>query len=159
MRKCNKCGAEIDDYVLICPSCGGAPDETKNDDIGKKISEGFEKLNDTKETTSDCDAKDIEENKAFAILSYIGPLFIIGLIAAPNSKFTRFHANQGLVLFILEILFGIATKIFLFIPIVSILVNSVTGLISFLYIVIGVYNSASGRAKELPLIGGISIIK
>src|ERR1035437_3247453 len=44
------------------------------------------------------DADDVEKNKAMAILGYI--FFVIPLAAAPKSKFARFHANQGLLLFI-----------------------------------------------------------
>ena len=43
--------------------------------------------------------------KGLGVLSYFGPLFIITLIAG-NSSFTKFHANQGLVLFIIEAIVG-----------------------------------------------------
>jgi len=45
------------------------------------------------------DAADIQQHKVAAALGYI--LFLIPLIAAPNSKFARYHANQGLLLLIL----------------------------------------------------------
>ena len=159
MKKCNKCGAEIDDSALKCPVCGATQISDQGDDLGKKITEGFGKFNDTKETTSEYDSRDIENNKVFAILSYIGILFVVGLIAAPKSKFARFHANQGLVLFIIEIALGIVSGIVSFIPVVSGIVRAVVGLISLVYMVIGICNSASGKAKELPVIGSISILK
>lgn len=105
------------------------------------------------------DARDIENNKVFAILSYIGILFVVGLIAAPKSKFARFHANQGIVLFIIEIALGIVSGIVSFIPVVSGIVSAVIGLVSLVYMVIGICNAASGKAKELPVIGSISILK
>src|SRR5437762_2047316 len=43
--------------------------------------------------------EDAEKHKAVAILGYI--LFVIPLVTAPHSKFGRFHANQGLMVFIL----------------------------------------------------------
>lgn len=159
MKKCSKCGAEIEDSAMKCPVCGATQITDQGEDLGKKITEGFGKFNDTKETTSEYDSRDIENNKVFAILSYIGILFVVGLIATPKSKFARFHANQGLVLFITEIALGIVSGIVSFIPVVSGIVSAVVGLISLVYMVIGIYNSASGKAKELPVIGGISIIK
>ncbi len=50
---------------------------------------------------------DVEKFKGLAVLAYI--FFLIPLIAAPNSKFARFHANQGLLLFILLVIvvFGV----------------------------------------------------
>ncbi|NLZ28776.1 MAG: zinc ribbon domain-containing protein, partial [Firmicutes bacterium] len=44
-----------------------------------------------------------------AILAYI--LFFIPLIAARDSRFAIYHANQGLILFITGIALGIALRI------------------------------------------------
>src|SRR5580692_8759272 len=43
---------------------------------------------------------DVAQNKMVATLAYVGPLVIVPLLAAPNSKFARFHANQALALFL-----------------------------------------------------------
>ena len=40
-------------------------------------------------------------DKVFGILSYIGILWIVGL-AAGKTPFAKFHANQGLVLFLAD---------------------------------------------------------
>ena len=101
------------------------------------------------------------------VLAYIGILFLIPLLAAPNSKFSRFHANQGLVLFLaniaLGVVFGILMVIFAFIPIVGLIINSILGLalsvICLVFMILGIVNAATGKAKELPLIGKIHIIK
>ncbi len=44
------------------------------------------------------DPEDVEKNKAMAILAYI--IFFIPLLAAKESKFAMYHANQGLNLFL-----------------------------------------------------------
>jgi len=49
------------------------------------------------------DANDVEENKVFAALSYLGILVLIPLLVKKDSKFAMEHAKQGLVLFIIEI--------------------------------------------------------
>ena len=113
-----------------------------------------------------------------AILAYI--IFLIPLLAAPkNSRFARYHTNQGLVLFIADVAYGIVQAILMAIlraifpwnwnygilggrgAIFSILS---TGL-SLVWIVIGilanigVVNAVKGRAKALPIIGKIKILK
>ena len=45
----------------------------------------------------------MESNKLMAAISYIWILFLVPLFAAKDDAFARFHANQGLVLFITNI--------------------------------------------------------
>jgi len=47
--------------------------------------------------------KDIEENKVWGAIAYLGILCLIPLLAKKDSPFAQFHAKQGLVLFIIEI--------------------------------------------------------
>ena len=54
----------------------------------------------TSDTTTQFDPRDIEQNKLMAILAYLGILVIIPILAAKESKFARFHSNQGLILLI-----------------------------------------------------------
>ncbi len=51
--------------------------------------------------------QDIEQNKIWALLSYLGILCLIPLLAKRESKFAQFHAKQGLVMFIAEFFFWI----------------------------------------------------
>ena len=46
------------------------------------------------------DPADFEKNKIFAILAYLGILVLIPILAAKDSPFAKYHANQGLVLLI-----------------------------------------------------------
>ena len=60
------------------------------------------------------DKEDVEKNKVMAGLAYI--IFFLPLIACPDSAFGRFHANQGLLLFI----FGVVGSFLLgLIPIIG----------------------------------------
>lgn len=63
------------------------------------------------DNTPNMSQEDINANKGMSVLSYIGILFLIPMLARKDSPYCRFHANQGLVLFIVEIvvnlLFGI----------------------------------------------------
>jgi uncharacterized membrane protein len=45
---------------------------------------------------------DIEQNKTIAALSYVSILFLIPLLGKKHSKFSQFHAKQGLILFLIS---------------------------------------------------------
>ena len=49
----------------------------------------------TPDTTASYAAADVQNNKVMAVLSYIGILVLIPILAAKESPFARFHANQG----------------------------------------------------------------
>ena len=121
----------------------------------------------TADTTDSFDQSDIENNKIMAVLAYIGILFLVPLLVAKESKFAKFHTNQGLVLFIADIaigvVIGVVSVILAFIPvvgpIVAAIVSGVLGLAIFALMILGIINAATGKAKELPLIGKIKILK
>ncbi len=128
--------------------------------------QALEDLNNTSDTTAEYEQEDIAKNKVFAILSYIAILWVVPLLAAPNSKFAKFHANQGLVLFIVEVIWGVASAIVNlvlgWIPVVGAVIGLVMwllGLVLLAPMVIGIINAANGKAKELPFIGKIQILK
>lgn len=108
------------------------------------------------------DASDIDKNKVFAILAYLGILFLVPLLAAKDSKFARYHTNQGVVLFLAAIVAWIGAGILAHIPFlgcIAILCFPVIGICHLVFIVMGIINAASGKYKQLPLIGHFSIIK
>lgn len=101
------------------------------------------------------DQSDVEKNKGMAILAYI--IFFIPLLAAKESKFAMFHANQGLVLFLAAIVINIVGSI---LPFIGWFIILPFGWIAVLVLAImGIVNASKGEMKPLPLIGGISIIK
>ncbi len=181
MAYCKKCGTELDEEAKFCPSCGQATDSadtaekiqdklddvTENigenfDDAAEKIKDAFEDFNSTKDSTAEYSESDRKDNLVMALLSYIGILVLVPIFAS-ESKYVRFHANQGLVLFICEIILAIAGAIIGIIPILGWIVapifGFVFGLVALAFAIIGIINVAMGRAKELPLIGGIKILK
>lgn len=132
----------------------------------ESIEEKLNALNDTADTTAEYDKVDIEQNKGMAVLAYLGILVLIPLFAAKESKFARFHSNQGLLLCIAAIAYSIVYTILS--PIIiaiswrlSIIV-SLLGLFSLVFLVlaiIGIINAANGKAKELPVIGKYKLLK
>lgn len=110
------------------------------------------------------DEADIAANKVMAVLSYLGPLFLIPLLAAKNSKFARYHCNQGIILFIADVIYGLAVNILTAIlptilSIIVSLISSVGGILIFVLAILGIVNACKGEAKPLPIIGGFSILK
>lgn len=170
MAFCRSCGSKLDDNATFCPNCG-APVENANtanngadgakSNVGNDISDALNKLNDTADTTTEYDKQDIDNNLLMGILCYISILVFIPIFAAKDSRYVRFHANQGLVLFIAEIVWYIASSILKFIIRLSFFAK----LLSFLNIVfvilavLGIVNVVNGKAKELPVIGSIRILK
>ena len=122
----------------------------------------------THDTTASYSQQDIDQNKIMGILSYFGILVLIPIFAAKESPFARFHANQGLVLLVTSILVGMATSLvgmlfgLIHIDVLTVLWNIVSWLIRvamFALMILGIVNAASGKAKELPLIGNFRILK
>lgn len=54
------------------------------------------------DTTSASSTSD-QNDKIFGVLAYIGILWLVPLLAAPKSKFAKYHANQGLVYLFLKL--------------------------------------------------------
>lgn len=163
MAFCTKCGATIDNNAAVCPNCG-APQKPVQNNTNVNSTPAFLEGGDY---TATMDPNDIAQNKVMGVLAYIGLLFLVPLLAAPDSRFARFHANQGVILCILGVIVGIVivvvSIIFGFIPIIGPIIigiiSAVLGLPLLALMILGIVNAATGKAKELPLIGKIRIIK
>ena len=118
-------------------------------------------LNSTPDYTSSFDPADVQNNKVMGVLSYLGILVLIPLLAARNSPFARFHCNQGIVLALAEVVAGVVLGIgrrMLLVGWIFRLVGSLASILWIVLAVIGILNAINGRAKELPVIGGIKIL-
>lgn len=185
---CNKCGAEIHEYENFCRNCGNPTKQNVNSNFqtnqqkanksNNTVNKGIEFIMNSKDYTSEYDPNDIASTKIISILSYFGILFLIPLIAKPESKFARFHVNQGLILFISGFILNAFSSITQTIikpvftthyygsiyvsPVyetISLFVSLAINIIILLWFVLGIINSLNGKAKELPIIGKFRIIK
>lgn len=132
----------------------------------ESLEEKLTALNATADTTSEFDPQDIAQNKVMAILAYLGILVLVPLLGAKESKFARFHANQGLCLFICSIIFYVAyyiiSAIIIAISWKLAIIPTIIGLVGIVFLIlaiIGIINAANGRAKELPVIGKYKVLK
>lgn len=99
-------------------------------------------------------AEDIEKGKTMAGLSYL--LFFLPLVACPESKYAKFHANQSLLLLITAIVGNVILGV---IPVVGWMLMPIFGLVVLALGIIGLINGFGGKAKRLPLIGRYTILK
>lgn len=161
MAFCNKCGNQLPDGANNCPNCGAPAGNTQQNT--QNAQDFVNNMMNTNDTTSQFDPQDINNNKGMSVLAYIGFLFLVPLLACPNSKFARYHTNQGLVLFLLEFALGVVTGILGIIPIAGLIIggllSAVGGIFTLVLMIMGSINAAQGQAKELPLIGKITLLK
>ena len=103
---------------------------------------------------AELDPQDVSSNKLMAVLAYFGILVLIPLFAAKESKFARFHVNQGLILLICCVVSLVISKI----PGVR-FIAVILNIFIFVLAVIGIINAVKGETKELPLVGKYKILK
>ena len=155
MAFCGKCGTKLEDGVKFCPTCGLAADGTAAPPPPVYTA-----------PVEQADAEDAERNKVMGVLAYI--IFLVPLLAAPkDSKFSRFHANQGLVLALSCIAYAVAYAVITaIIGVISwrvgLVASTILGLVYWVFPVfsiLGIVNVCKGQMKELPLIGRLRILK
>ncbi len=89
---------------------------------------------------------------AMAILSYLGPLFLIPLLTQKEDEFIQFHAKQGMTLFLLEV----ATAFISGIPVFGWILGPVLSLAWLVLSIVGIMNVVNNREKELPVVGELA---
>ncbi len=154
MAFCKNCGTELENGLNFCPQCGtnNAPAAAPAAPIAPEAPKA--------------DPKDIADTRILALQAYLGILVLEPIFAAPKgSKYARFHANQGLILAIIDgivaftggILSFLATLhvvlAVLFLPAVILMSAAVVYLA-----VIGIINAIKGEMKELPYVGKFRIL-
>lgn len=90
-----------------------------------------------------------DDEKFFAALGYFGPLFVLPLIAKPQSPFCKFHARQSMVLFLIFIVF---LMVLFMIP----WFGSLMTFALFATYVLAIYKAYSGELWGIPLISSLA---
>lgn len=122
-------------------------------------------VNDGDDITFRFEPEDIDKNKWVCALSYLFILFFLPLVICPTSKYGRFHANQSLVLLIITAIGNIAFRIagnilsVLHLRWIATLGGSMWALVVLAFMVLGIVNVLGGKARQLPVIGWITLIK
>jgi uncharacterized membrane protein len=195
MAFCSKCGTELADDAVFCSSCGtpttgtGTGPEPGQTDQQQQAQPdggaqpgGYEQQNygqngqpayGQPNINYNDPAQDVQANKVYGILAYLSILVLVTIFAAPKeSRFSKFHANQGLVLFIVEV--GGAIAVGITVAILTAIFTAI-GLwyifwlfrliwvafyaLMLVLAVIGIINAANGKTLPLPVIGKIQILR
>ncbi len=149
MAFCRNCGIQTEGEVKFCPACGASMGTAS-----QPVASG-----------GGSEQNDATENKIMAVLAYI--IVLVPIFAARESKFARYHANQGLILLIAAIAYGIvfsilSTLLMLISWQLALIVTGVLGLVGWAFpalSIIGIIRACKGEMKPLPLIGGIRMLK
>jgi len=111
---------------------------------------------------------DIQKNKVLAACSYFGVLVLLPLFLSRESPFARFHANQGLVLLLGEIICQAVSRGMHMLqewgwPFWGFgLMGGALDILNLVFLVFsiwGVINVCTGKYAEIPVIGSIQLLK
>lgn len=99
--------------------------------------------------------------KILAIIAYIFPLWLAGLIIYPSDENVNFHVKQGINLMVFFLTINLAINILNFIFILisplfvmfTALIYTAGNILVLCLIIIGCINAAKGKLKPLPIIG------
>lgn len=185
MKVCPKCNSQLADDAMFCTSCGAQlggsaqepqPNpqvEQQNQQYNQQVNQQFNQQQqnpyyaqpiapayDPFDYTAEFDAKDISDNKVFAMAAYLLGLLgiIIALLASHDSKFARFHVNQALKFTIINILIMICA-IFLCWTIIVPIAAGIMSLVLLVIEIICFFQVCSGKAKEAPILRSLKFLK
>lgn len=177
---CSNCGSEIEKKYKFCPKCGEKL-EINNEEAKPK--RGRKKKIVEEVTTVELDSEDnsleVSSNeKLLGILSYLGILSLIPYFCSDKSEFVKYHATQGLNLFLVSIVYYVLNHLLSLIKITKTVVsfNGVVGtgrvtpfIIRFplfmcgiflcIISIMGIIYVCQGEKKDLPVVKDVKIIK
>ena len=149
---CPKCGADNMDKYSLCRNCGEVLFTEKNPVTSVATLSGLNNA--------------VVKNRLLSAMSYMGFFVIIPLCCSKNMSVNKFHINQGLSLFICEIVY------FLSYMILSIILSNITTwlyclmgvmlsvmAIFLIYSTIGIVSAFMNENRQLPIIGNMQIFK
>ncbi len=161
---CTNCGQQFGDDMRFCPNCGAPAPKVSSASADTASSQSIFYMEDI---TDQFEQADIDVNNRLSILAYLSYLVLVPIFLVKNSRFARFHASQGLNIIIAQVAWAIATAITTFIfglisPMLGVAINILLSLVHIAFtglMVIGIINAIKGKAKKLPLIGNVKILK
>ena len=163
MNCCPKCGSPVQDGMRFCPGCGERITQ-------ESYSQSYyqDGMNYGCQGQVSDEVVDIQKNKVLAACSYFGVLVLLPLFLSRESPFARFHANQGLVLLLGEIICQAVSRGMHMLqewgwPFWGFgLMGGALDILNLVFLVFsiwGVINVCTGKYAEIPVIGSIQLLK
>ena len=97
------------------------------------------------------EVRDATDYQSVSYLSYLGPLCFIPYFFCGNSSFARFHAGQGIRLFVLELIVNACWSMGL----VGVLAGLAGSVLVAWCILNGLLNVSQKKKRRLPVIGNL----
>lgn len=163
MKICPNCGCRLDDNAVFCVNCGFQfvtqqsqqmpPQQQYAPPYAPPVADSYDH-------TTEFDAKDISDNKVFAMVCYILGIFgvVIALLASRSSEYTMFHVRQALKINVVTILMTVCAVLLCWTVIVP-LAFVVMSVVLFVVQIICFFQVASGKAKEPAIIRSLKFLK
>lgn len=111
------------------------------DKIVKEAKEGYQKV---EKETEELGEKVFASTIFWGILSYLGVLCLIPLLLKRKSRFAKFHAKQGLIMFVLSW--------FIKVPVIGWILGIYLGVV-WIIVIVQVFRK---KYWEIPLIGALA---
>ena len=161
VKICPNCQSECNDEAVFCNVCGARfaqPQQPPQQQYNQQYQPPV--YVDPFDHTGEYDARDISENKIFAVLPYLLGIMgiIVALLGCKDSKFARFHIKQELKFTVTNILLGIVTLVLCWTIIVPIAAG-IMYIILFIIEIIAFFSACSGKAKEAAIIRSLGFLK
>ncbi|MFR5295748.1 MAG: zinc-ribbon domain-containing protein [Clostridium sp.] len=107
---CAKCGKKLNEGARFCPRCGapaGGSREARalpfrSQEAAVPVRFPGIRRGQMRDLSREFQESDVEQNKLMAVLSYFSLLVLLPIPCAKDSKYARFHANQGLMLLLVS---------------------------------------------------------
>lgn len=144
MKICPNCGASCPNDAAFCTRCGNV--------LGAYV--------DVFDHTAEFDAKDVSDNKVYAMLCYLTGVVgvIIALLAGQDSAYAKFHIRQIIKFTVVEALVGILMAILcwtILVPIAGALFLLVLAVIK----IICFFRVCAGKSIEPAIIRSMGFLK
>lgn len=97
-------------------------------------------------------SSEVKEGIFFGVISYIGFFCIVTLILKKDNKFALYHAKQGLVLFVFEVVCFVLSII----PILAWLMKTAGFIVFIAASLAGMYRAAKGKHIRIPVVSDIA---
>ncbi|MFA6637070.1 MAG: DUF4870 domain-containing protein [Candidatus Omnitrophota bacterium] len=91
----------------------------------------------------------VTKDNISAILAYLWVLCLIPVLMKKDDPFVKFHARQGLMLFIIEVALGIIGIV----PFLGVIISQIGGLVCLVVSVLAIIQVLKGNQWKIPYVG------
>lgn len=164
---CKECGKQVGDEMKFCDGCGAPLAQNPGENPVNTPPPVYQQneaptqpppVNQQGPVNNPPPSAD--SNKVIYMLAYLGILFFLPLVVNPVTPTGKFHANQGLLLFIASVAGSIVISILTAILFVFGFLSWIFNLAILALAIYGMVNAYNDKQVPLPVIGNLfTIIK